>query len=56
MLRENDLPKLNVPGAKGPGAVKQVVFPHAVEPLAVFRFQLTHRIQTIFLAYAGKKL
>ncbi|MDO9230812.1 MAG: hypothetical protein Q7U03_14760 [Syntrophales bacterium] len=25
MLREDDLPKLNMPGAKGSGAVKQVV-------------------------------
>jgi len=29
-----------MPSAKVPGAVQQVVFPQAVEPLAVFRFQL----------------
>ena len=28
-----------MPGAKRPGAVKQVVFSYTVEPLAAFRFQ-----------------
>jgi hypothetical protein len=31
MLREDDLPKLNVSGAKGADVVKRVVFPPAVE-------------------------
>jgi hypothetical protein len=39
MLREDDLPKLNVPSAKESGAVKQIVFSHAVEPIAAFCFQ-----------------
>lgn len=31
MFREDDLPKLNMPGAKGPGIGEKVVFPHPFE-------------------------